>query len=1349
MAKMIDKKPSWKGEGLLWDSLNNNLPSDNVVYNQREINGREYDFCVMAENMGILVIEVKGWDPDKVTVNGVDNIEVEGYDEPQTSPKKQARAYRFAILNKISAKYNVSPLVLDMVCYPFITEEQYKAINLDIVSEPEYTLFKEDIENGEKLNAKIQGVFNLNKFITHFEFTYDLMFRIRRSLEPALKQAHTSVEVHPYSKLRVFPDEVSSDIAKLIVEEYFDGIKQIVFVSSKKDFDLIISRLNSGLKEHNIDFVKNEVHVGFEKGISSNNSEDSLSVFNFSIYMVASLPNLFSQGIEIVEGKTDVNTYKGLSELALITPFNLQQYEIEHATTEKDILVEAGAGTGKTFSMVSRVAYLCNRASDAISNLSEEIAMVTFTNDAAINMKKRLKQMFINYFVLTGHEQFLKYVEDVDRSSISTIHKFAIGIMRGESLYTGLGTNFRISSDEYERGKAYDIFLGEFLEEMEAGNSNFVNELPVPIYDLKKKLMSIANKLLDKSINFESIKPADMGAVVDNNIPYFNDLLTKVVFPSEATYLESMKSSNSIDLKECLVELGRIFSNGCETIEDLRVKYLFIDEFQDTDDVQIEIFQKLQKCINADCKLFVVGDLKQSIYRFRGAKMNAFQRLQNGREMDWAHFNLNRNYRTDGRLLDIFDGIFRNMGSSGVLPYKGKEDQLKSDVLTDASDEELFVTLPCHGKDSEQILELLTETIAAEKNRIEETIKEKNLSREERTIAILVRSNWQVESVVKAAEKKDINVEISSGGDLYQLPSTLDLYKLLLAITHNTSPVYLVNFIESNYTNLKLNYQALRCLSEEEKLDEITKVLDQFFVKRMGRKWSSILDGIYSQPVLFALKQLFDELQPWQNYSVVPDRQRLYIANYEYLLEQMIKYSRIDALTLNQIIQFLSINILTGQQQLSRTMDTEDEGVHVICTTVHKSKGLEYGTVILPYTYEDISDTKKVKLEASFNDDKLAYTVLFENDIREHNSNFDDNKEVDEQVAEEARILYVAFTRTIRNCIWIQKENVERWAENEQYNIDHIEDILNDPDNYSESFASRLVVVINALFDEFYDKKVVLFTNYIETFEAYKKALINAFPEEEISFFGVNMPTDEIELSAYRFQNQKECRIILCDYTGGEGRNFQCADYVLHIDLPWDASAIEQRIGRLDRLERDMSRPVVYSVVVHTEKTFEDALFNFFKEGLHIFNQSLSGMEIIMKDINDEIISAIRDDFKYGLFEKIPAIVELANKMRDEIRKEQNFDAAGFIYRPMYSELRRLIDYYSRNENELFSVTMSNWASLAGFHGSMKKTGEITYSASSFSPRSAINSQLIPPKWNDYLSTEQNRFLISVQEAYR
>ena len=163
MAKMIDEKPSFKGEGKVWDKLNEYLPSDMVVYNQREINGREYDFCVMAENLGIVVIEVKEWLAEKIIVNGVDNIDVEGYERPQTSPKKQARVYRFAILNKISEKYNVSPLVLDMVCYPFISKAEYESSRLDIISEEQYTIFKEDLEDRERLNNKIINVFQVNR----------------------------------------------------------------------------------------------------------------------------------------------------------------------------------------------------------------------------------------------------------------------------------------------------------------------------------------------------------------------------------------------------------------------------------------------------------------------------------------------------------------------------------------------------------------------------------------------------------------------------------------------------------------------------------------------------------------------------------------------------------------------------------------------------------------------------------------------------------------------------------------------------------------------------------------------------------------------------------------------------------------------------------------------------------------------------------------------------------------------------------------------------------------------------------------------------------------------------------
>ena len=1017
---MIDIKPSYKGEQKVWESLEEYLPNDTVVYNQREINGREYDFCMMTENQGILIIEVKGWLANIITVNGVDNIEVEGYDKPQSSPKKQARAYRFAILNKISGKYNVSPLVLDMVCYPFITREQYKEVKLDIISEEQYTLFKEDIEDKDALNKKIQAVYTLNNVIPHSDFSYELMMRIRRNLEPGLLTINDEKKVLPYSRLSMYPQGIYDKEIQSIITNYFSGVKNIVFVSSKNDYEGIITALNEALKQHNIDFKKNNLYVGYTYGIPSDHDESCFKIFNFELYYINGLASKCADTIVIEEGVFDSEANELLEKLVDSSSFNFQQYKVEHATTDRNVLVEAGAGTGKTFSMVSRVAFLCNKESDPISNIADEIAMVTFTNDAAINMKKRLKQMFINYFVLTGKERFLKFVEDIDRANISTIHKFAIGIMRGVSLYTGLGANFRISSNEYDRARVYDYFLGEFLEEMELENPNFMNEIPIPIYELKKKLLNVADRLLDKSTNFEQIRAAELGVTVENSIPYFNGLILKVIFPAESAYLEAMRSRNDVDLKECLIVLDKILSSSCDKLENLRLRYLFIDEFQDTDDVQIEVFQKLQKCINADCKLFVVGDLKQSIYRFRGAKLSAFKKLQNGKDNEWDCHRLNINYRTDARLLSLFDEIFIKMGNQKILPYEGKEDQLVSNVITDTNDQELLVRLPCHGKDSDKTLELLNDTILEERTKIENLMKHKTLSKEERTIAVLVRSNWQVESVVNAATKKDINIQISTGGDLFQLPSTLDLYKLVLAISHNTSPVYLVNFIESNYTNLKLDYQKMHGMSENEKVMALNNVLDNFFEKRMGMTWNSILSEVYSQPILYALKNIFDALQPWKIYSPVPEKQKMYIANYEYLLERMIKFSRIDALTLNQVIMYLGINILTGQKQLSRSAEVDDQGVYLICTTVHKSKGLEYGTVILPYTYEDISDTKRVKLEANYSDKKLSYTVLFENGIRERNSNYCEDKEVDEQIEEESRILYVALTRAIRKCIWIK-----------------------------------------------------------------------------------------------------------------------------------------------------------------------------------------------------------------------------------------------------------------------------------------------------------------------------------------
>jgi ATP-dependent exoDNAse (exonuclease V) beta subunit len=209
-------------------------------------------------------------------------------------------------------------------------------------------------------------------------------------------------------------------------------------------------------------------------------------------------------------------------------------------------------------------------------------------------------------------------------------------------------------------------------------------------------------------------------------------------------------------------------------------------------------------------------------------------------------------------------------------------------------------------------------------------------------------------------------------------------------------------------------------MKSEDCSEDLIRILDEYFVQRSEKRWTQIVNEAYTQPLLYVLKQLFDILKPWQQYSSNSYDQKYYIANYEHLIEHIIKYAKVDVLTLNQIAEYLKVNILTRQKQLAREIEIETDEIRVICTTIHKSKGLEYGTVILPYTDEDISDIRKVKLDANYVENKLSYIVLFENKIREKNTNYDELTEVTEQIAEEARILYVALTRAIRNCIWIK-----------------------------------------------------------------------------------------------------------------------------------------------------------------------------------------------------------------------------------------------------------------------------------------------------------------------------------------
>lgn len=321
------------------------------------------------------------------------------------------------------------------------------------------------------------------------------------------------------------------------------------------------------------------------------------------------------------------------------------------------------------------------------------------------------------------------------------------------------------------------------------------------------------------------------------------------------------------------------------------------------------------------------------------------------------------------------------------------------------------------------------------------------------------------------------------------------------------------------------------------------------------------------------------------------------------------------------------------------------------------------------------------------------------------------------------------------------KENLRRWKLYEQYIVDNIVDALDAPDDYS----SRIVRTMYYLDEYASDAKIVLFTNFKETFEVYEEMLADFYTEEGFSCFRIGMNADELELNVCKFQNDKNCMVMLCDESGGEGRNFQCADYVVHIDLPWDANVIEQRIGRLDRMGRESGRPII-SVVTYAEESLEEELFKFWNNGLNIFKHSLNGLEIIMNDINSAIVSAIIKDFRFGLTNEIQNVIANSAKLKEEVREEQHFDTAAYIYRPMNQELISLVKYYNRNENKMFADAMLQWAVLSGFRDVEEKNEVISFNDNSFSTRSAKNSLLIPPDWDSYFAKRKNQFISKIYE---
>ena len=315
-------------------------------------------------------------------------------------------------------------------------------------------------------------------------------------------------------------------------------------------------------------------------------------------------------------------------------------------TTEGPLLVLAGAGSGITKVLTTRIAYLILELGIDPSN----ILAITFTNKAAKEMKERV----ISMIGKVGY-----------KCQISTFHSFGLTIIRDNVEVLGLDKNFTILDSDDSNTLIKKICKDKNLDPK--------------VYNpkmIKNKISGAKNELLD---------PKDYSKYT------YTDIEEKINSVYEK-YEEKLRISNSLDFDDLLMLPIKLFESHPEILKRYqeRFKYVLIDEYQDTNKAQYI----LSKMISAKYKnICVVGDNDQSIYAFRGAD---YKNILNF-EKDYTNTEtimLEENYRSTSSILNVANSIIKNnkeRKDKNLWTSNGDGEKVKYHKASDEKDEANYI----------------------------------------------------------------------------------------------------------------------------------------------------------------------------------------------------------------------------------------------------------------------------------------------------------------------------------------------------------------------------------------------------------------------------------------------------------------------------------------------------------------------------------------------------------------------------------------------------------------------------------------------------------------------------------
>lgn len=720
---------------------------------------------------------------------------------------------------------------------------------------------------------------------------------------------------------------------------------------------------------------------------------------------------------------------------------NLNEFKTESELGSPLTFLNASAGTGKTYSICKKLCYLFVDSNEENRIKPEEAAVITFTNNAARELKTRIQTFLTNekevadlkksFGKSLNKEQFEKNrayaIAHLNEASIGTIHHFCTEILGIVGTLADFDAGRTLSPDtsdlheftnnanltKYSQSKSFaHVFNSEYYQKtLKEVQSSFNRD--VFFADLKG--------LLEPKPNIESDPTEDEAKCSSTQTN--NELLIWQRWAKDLSELYGLfERTHSVMSNESLLALTNEAVNSEAVVKLLqkRWKLVMVDEFQDTDINQWNIIRKAflnTSDEGSPVKVITVGDDKQSIYSFRGADVENFRKARELAQKDNNKmYVLNTNYRSDSCVVDSVNAITKELFKSpdndsfdsesvmDVCAYINDRRLLDSNLnpvnkgLFIRTAETQFNTGDIPG-DVVPVINYLLKTYCIKKG------QNKPRPIMPSDIAVLVNTTKEAKEILSTLKDSRIPAVFTNTTSVFDEQAAKDWLDLLESLVSLSDHNLLKRVAIGPFGIFEVND-----LMNDSALDEIIT------------RWQEYKN--HTQKGGFNL--LWENIEAKSNFS-----QRVFTNWYgeDYYINALQIKNWLQKLwhenpSLNYLIEKLSLKIKaaaknpkTAEDEEKLNIPTDEPSVQIY--TYHGSKGLQFPIVLLPYlaTQERNGFINKDPRKQN----KPCYLYAFSSSPNLQNCSVEElkQKKIEKESEENARIAYVAFTRAeLLNVVW-------------------------------------------------------------------------------------------------------------------------------------------------------------------------------------------------------------------------------------------------------------------------------------------------------------------------------------------